>query len=243
MGSVVGFRYKSWIPISNAVAHGTGGNGQFDIFQENYVNLVTANSGPWNVDSGRLAILTGFQASYAASYAIWKDPNNRTHANVIQYNSDFKAYVKQLRIFNRANIKYNPALTSGDLASLGVNTNDLHTQATPMINMPWGTQLVVTPLGSGAVKFVFRNFNPSDPLVISKGKARGVNNFQVNYNLGGAPPTAPSDAILRFNFTRAINVVQLPASAVGQNLYCFATSVGRTGLQGTFTAITSTVVA
>ncbi len=200
---------KDYIPLKDA---------EFDSFQENLVNRVTANMVAWNITAAAFALLAPLQAAWAAAWLIAKIKVNRSPAVTAAKNQSRALYEAALRIFIQTNMYRNQSMTAGDLELCGLRPHDK--TRTP-IPVPTAQPIVILERAPGNF-FVVRFFRLEDETgSIRRGKPDKVAKIEFAYSLN-MQPMSPEMCANKSVATRGPIRVELPLMYNGQTVWFYA---------------------
>jgi len=130
-------------------------------WQDNYVNVVVAESVGWGVPPADLTALQGFQTTYVNAYQTGSKEQKltRTAGQSQAFRTAEKNYIDAIRNFNSQWISNNPLVTDAKKVDLGVTVPD--TEPTRIDAAGFAPQLVVDKISGGM--HTLRFSNPEDP--------------------------------------------------------------------------------
>lgn len=200
---------KDYIPVKDA---------EFDAFQENLVNRVTANAPIWNILPTVLALLSPLQLAWSAAWLIAKIKVNRSPAVTAAKNQARALYEAALRNFIQTNLYRNPDMNDGDLELCGLRPHDK--TRTP-IPVPVSQPIVNLQRAPGNF-FVVRFFRLDDETgAIRRGKPDKVAKIEFAFSLG-TQPANPDATQERRIATKGPIRVEVPLMYNGQTVWFYA---------------------
>ena len=149
----------------------------FNSFQENLNEEVTANATAWNVPAPEVTALNTWSAGYEPKYNAIVNKNSRTREQVVahdQYKSDFVAF---LRPFCQSFLTNNLLIPVSERVALGLNPRGLNppSERPAILSAPIPS---MKPLGGGMVQFGFKVADST-----SRGRHPESNGVEVYYRL------------------------------------------------------------
>ena len=113
-------RRKSYMPEKDK---------DFHVFQANLVNIVVANAVAWGIPAPAVAALVARRAAYEPLYFKSQDKGNRTQADVLAHRQIRELYEKEIRVFGKAYLLFNPLVSDEDRRRMRLTVRD--TEPTP----------------------------------------------------------------------------------------------------------------
>jgi len=98
-------------------------------FQGNLVNEVVTNAVAWGIPAPAVAALVARRAAYEPLYFKSQDKGNRTQADVLAHRQIRELYEKEIRVFGKAYLLFNPLVSDEDRRRMRLTVRD--TEPTP----------------------------------------------------------------------------------------------------------------
>ena len=190
-------------------------NSDFDTFQHNLVNQVSANASSWAIplaDVGELAVAS---AKYRNCYKAITAKSTRTMGQVATHNQERLKFEKQLRQFVNSYIRSNTKITDAQMTSMRLSRKRKKRKVREKIEE---APVVHLKLMGGQWVKIFCNRANHDGKSYMHPEADGL---ELRYSLG-SPVTLPEQASGALFSKKAKNVLTLPFEAQGKKLYVFA---------------------
>ena len=118
--------------------------------QDVYFALVVANKVAWGIPDAAIAPLLVLQTEFIVLYNIIKDREKRTAAQVADFNDCKKRYAKAWRLFHKAWVAFNPAISKQDMVDLV--GKDYDTSRTPRGKITGFPYMNLKALGGGNIE-------------------------------------------------------------------------------------------
>ncbi|MEW6026754.1 MAG: hypothetical protein AB1599_05635 [Planctomycetota bacterium] len=123
-------------------------------FQGKVNNDVVINQVPWNIPPAEVAALTARRAAYEPLYHKSQEKENRTSADVLRHRQMRKTYEKELRVFIKAWLMFNPLVSDDQRKEMSIPVWDKEptpispdyvvSLAPPLLLLDWSKQSQVT---------------------------------------------------------------------------------------------------
>ena len=207
---------------------------KFDGFQVDFIAAVTANAATWGISVTELTPLTAAQAVWTPAWAVAKNKDNRTKAQIAVKTQARKDYEAVLRPFIQTRIYRNPVMSNADLLLCGVRPHSSGRTPVPQpVSVPEIT--VVNRFGNAVSVY----FNPpkGEDGSTQRGKPKGVSGMLVVYQMGGTPPANPKQCSSNATLTRSPKRISFQPDEAGQRVYLFGCWVNAKGEQGPWTEL------
>ncbi|MFH1227322.1 MAG: hypothetical protein V1701_05400 [Planctomycetota bacterium] len=138
-------RGSDWIP-----------NRDDDFFslQSNLVKKSEANKTAWGIPDSAVNPLVARRAEYEPRYHKSQEKNARTSVDVLAHRQSRKLYEKEIRVFAKAYLMFNPLVSPANKISMGLTVYDTEPSPRPVISdIPIS---FLEPLGGGTIKVTCR---------------------------------------------------------------------------------------
>jgi len=137
------------------------GQAVFFNWQDNYVNVLVAESAVWGIPPADLTALQALQTTYVNSYHTGSKEQKltRTSGQTQAFRTAQKNYVTGIRNFNSRWISRNPLVTDAQKVDLGVTVRD--TVPTRINAVDFAPRLFIDKISGGMHTLRFRN--PEEP--------------------------------------------------------------------------------
>jgi len=170
-----------WIPNQNKA---------FRDKQDVYFALVVANKVAWGIPDPAIAPLLVLQTEFMGLYNIIKDREKRTAAQVADFNDCKKRYAKAWRLFHKAWVAFNPAISKQDMVDLvGKEYDSSLSPHPPIDDIP-----IVGARAQGGGDLEFRVRVTEDKTMASMHPAANLIEFRFTIlEPGDIPPTDEND--------------------------------------------------
>lgn len=231
-------------------------NSDFDTFQGNVNDEVTANATAWNIPASEVTALNTWSSGFRPLYDAIKNKNTRTRQQMIAFEEYRSNYVAFLRAFCQGFLVNNTLIPISERAAMGLNPRGLN----PRSKRPKITSKPIPslkPLGGGMVQFTFK-VEDSNARTARHPDSNGVEVFyKVEPILMDAQPVndvlveeeeeITKDDLIGYDHTfstRARFISELGLDKVGHRLTIYARWVNTTdpNKNGPFSATSSMVV-
>lgn len=205
----------------------------FDNFQTDLVTAVTDNATAWGITTGELTALTAAQTPWTGTWAIAKNKDNRTSAQVLAKITARKNYEAVLRPFIQTRIQGNPLMTAADKLLCGIKPRDTVRTRIPV---PTGTPLITIVNEAGNSVVIYFHPPQGEPGSTLRGKPKGVTGMVIAIATDVTePPKNPDECNNREILTRSPKRYTFDPGARGKTVYFFACWVNAKGEQGPWT--------
>jgi hypothetical protein len=211
-------------------------DGDFDIWQDQFMTGVTPNIVTWKIDPANFATLAPLQAAWKSAWLIGKDKGTRSSAQVIAKDEARQHYETALRVFVKQWIRGNTLVTDDQRRNIGVTVPD--SERTP-VGIKHNAPLLSFDPSVHTVQ-TLRFGNPDDPHTqsIPAGQKILLERFVGEKNLDPSTINFGGAQIV----TRFLHTVQYTEADVGKWVYVRACYVNTRGEQGPFSVVASAVV-
>lgn len=207
---------------------------KFDDFQIDFVTVVTANAVAWGIGAAELVPVTAAQTVWTAAWAVAKNKDNRTIAQITAKKLARKNYEAVMRPFIQTRIYRNPLMSNADLLLCGIRPHD--SVRTP-VPKPAGVPEITVVNRPGNTVSVYFNPPKGEDGSTLRGKPKGVTGLLVVYQMGGNPPTSPKQCSSSATLTRSPKRIVFQPDEAGQRIYLFGCWVNGKGEQGSWTSL------
>ncbi len=212
----------------------SGADNTFDNFQDGFINAVTANAVAWGIAPAEITTLTNAQTPWVAAWAIAKNKDNRTRAQITAKIEARKDYVAVLRPFIKSRIQVNVLMTDANRLECGVQPQDKTRTPVPVPNSVPVVSMVKTGTNEMALYF---NQPKGEDGSSRRGKPKGATGCLIAVLRGGIPgpmppPNNPDSFTERHTLTRSPKWFILDPGSAGQTMYIFACWINGKGEQG-----------
>ncbi len=200
-------KMQDWIPTQNKA---------FRDKQDVYFALVVANKVAWGIPDAAIAPLLVLQTEFIGLYNIIKDREKRTAAQVADFNDCKKRYAKAWRLFHKAWVAFNPAISKQDMIDLvGKDYDPEPSPHPPIDDIP-----LVGLRAQGGGDLEFRCRVTEDKTMASMHPAANLIEFRFTIlEVGDIPPTDENDYPKRDVSSRAKFVLALGLKSTGKKFW------------------------
>jgi len=187
-------------------------------FQGNLVNKVVPNKTVWAIPDAAVTVLTNRRAEYEPLYHVAQNKTRRNMADVLAHRQSRKLYEKEIRIFVKSYLMFNPLVTDGKRVAMGLTVRDAEpSPSKPITDVP---SIGLRGLSGGDIEVVVR---------ASKDQNRAsmhpdANVIEYRYSMvksGDAPPKDPEECPRGDVQTKAKFVLRCGAKNAGKRFYGF----------------------
>ena len=174
-------KIQDWLPAGVAALNDK---------QSIYFPLVVTNKVAWGIPDAAIAPLLVLQAEFVGLYNIIKDREKRTAAQVADFNDCKKRYAKTWRLFHKAWVAFNPAISKQDMVDLvGKEYDSSLSPHPPIDDIP-----IVGARAQGGGDLEFRVRVTEDKTMASMHPAANLIEFRFTIlEPGDIPPTDEND--------------------------------------------------
>jgi hypothetical protein len=209
-------RGKQYIPVKDD---------DFFNFQGNLVNLVVANKVAWGIPDSAVNPLVARRAAYEPLYTIAQNKKNRTSADVTAFRNSRKLYEKEIRVFAKAYLMFNPLIPVEEKRRMGLTIPDI--EPTPRGKIETIPVVGLTAMGGGDLKT--RCQVTTDATRYSKHPLS--DGLEIKYTWvpkGEMPPEAPEDCNKMLTSSKAMFIIHCGPKNAGETFYGFFRWFNRT---------------
>jgi len=202
-------RRKDYIPLRDD---------DFFNFQGNLVNKVVANKVVWGIPDPAVNILTGHRSVFEPLYTTAQNKTIRNRSDVLAHRSERKSYEKQIRIFVKSYLMFNPLVTDEKRMEMGLTIRDTEPSPHPAI-----TDVPIVGLkGLGGGDIEVRCRTTTDQTRTSMHPDANVVDYRyIMVESGGVPPSDPEDCPRADSQPKAKFVLRAGAKNSGKRFYGF----------------------
>lgn len=127
---------------------------EFFSFQKQLVDKVVANKVAWSIPDAAVNPLVARRAEYEPLHRKSQNKNTRSMIDVVAHRQSRKLYEKEIRIFVKAYLMFNPLVPNSNKVGMGLNVRDTEPSPRPAItDIP---MVGLTPMGGGAIDVMCR---------------------------------------------------------------------------------------
>jgi hypothetical protein len=187
-------------------------------FQGNLVNIVVINAPAWGIPAPSVAALVARRASFEPLYTTAQDKTTRNRADVLAFRQSRKLYEKEIRIFVKAWLMFNPLVTDEQRMEMALTIRDI--EPTPRPKIATVPIIGLKAVGGGSIEVRARV--TTDQTRFSMHKAADV--IECRYVLvpiGEMPPEGWDDCPKTQVSKKARFIIPTGAKGIGQRLYGF----------------------
>ena len=94
-------------------------------FQGNLVNIVVANKVAWGIPDAAVTALSDRRVEFEPLYHKSQDKGNRTSGDVFRHRSSRKLYEKEIRVFAKSYLMFNPLVPDEKKLAMGLTIRDI----------------------------------------------------------------------------------------------------------------------
>jgi hypothetical protein len=183
----------------------------FNLWQENLLAYIDPRRGGWNITDQEWTPLTALQTAWRKAYERAENPETRTHAAIVAKYEALNTYTAAIRLFLKATITYNPAVTDADRANMGLTVRDPKPTPPP----PPETAPIAEVDFSEHQRHSLR---VKDSAMTGRTKPEGVRGFEAWSSIGTEPATDGQFTYAGFSSNNRL-VVDYPLGTVGQTVW------------------------
>jgi len=202
-------RRKDYIPLRDD---------DFFNFQGNLVNLVVTNAVAWGVPAPAVTALTARRTAYEPLYHTAQNKTTRNSADVLAHRQMRNLYEKEIRIFVKAYLMFNPLVPDKERRRMSLTVRDL--EPTPRGKITTDPIIGLKPTSGGDLEVVCR---------VDKDQTRPsmhplADAVKVRYTLmpvGEVPPEGQQTAKKSQVSRKARFTISLGDEQAGQRFYGF----------------------
>ncbi|MFA5794032.1 MAG: hypothetical protein WC980_03055 [Candidatus Brocadiia bacterium] len=202
-------RGSDWIP-----------NRDDDFFslQSNLVKKAEANKTAWGIPDSAINPLVARRAEYEPRYHKSQDKNTRTSVDVMAHRESRRLYEKEIRVFTKAYLMFNPLVSPTNKISMGLTVPDTEPSPRPQIS---GIPMVgLRPLGGSSIEATcIRDTDRDRPSIHPD--ADGVECRFIFSPVGEKPPKSWEDCPRTQVSKKARFIIKCGMKNVGQRFYGF----------------------
>jgi len=187
-------------------------------FQGNLDNEVVANAVAWGILAAAVAALVARRAVYEPLYTKSQNKGNRTQADVLAHRQMRNVYEKEIRVFDKAYLMFNPLVTDEDRRRMRLTVRDIEPTPRPEIT----TAPIVGLKGMESGRIEVRCRVTTDQTRPSMPKA--ANEVAVNYILverGDIAPENPEKCPEKIIISKSKFIIDAGAENAGKQFYGF----------------------
>ena len=122
----------------------------FYTFQHHLIDKVVVNKVAWGISDAVVNPLTSRRAEYEPAYHKSQEKSNRTSGDVVRHRQLRKLYEKELRVFAKAYLMFNPAVSFAQRMEMGLTVRD--TEPSPRPAIADRPMVGFKPLGGGSLE-------------------------------------------------------------------------------------------
>jgi len=186
--------------------------------QGNLINKVVANKTTWGIPDAPVNLLVNRRTEYEPLYHKSQNKNSRTTIDVLKHRDMRKNYEKEIRVFVKSYLMFNPLVTDGKRVAMGLTVRDTEpSPSKPITDVP-----IVGLKGLGGGDIEVRARVRRDQTRPSMHPDANVIDYRFRMvESGDVPPDDPEDCPKGNSQTRAKFVLKCGAKNATKRFYGF----------------------
>lgn len=209
---------------------------KFNDWQTNLTNIVSSNRNVWKIGDEDCGRLQSLQSRWNESYAIASNKHNRTAADVTAKKEARLAYEKELRVFVKRHLAFNPDVSDADRERMGLT---VATGTRKSTNVPTTAPIATIDFSMRLRHSIhFRDSNAA-----SKSKPEKIHGCEIWSKIGGESPVNESELTYLGVDTHTPYTIIYQGDQQGKTVHYWLRWVNTRGECGPWSAPVSAVIA